>query len=59
MKVETAPSCVMFNESLYEYGLLLEHEVSYSLLNNLYDISPNQLDTVMKKNVFPTLRVLN
>lgn len=59
MKVETTPSCVMFNESLYEYGLLLEHEVSYSLLNNLYDISHNQLDTVMKKNVFPTLKVLN
>ncbi|MBM6613461.1 DsbA family protein [Desemzia sp. RIT804] len=59
MNIETTPSCVMFNDSMYEYGLLLENKVSYSLLNNLYSIAPNQLDTVIEKNVFPSLRVLN
>lgn len=59
MNVETTPSCVMFNDSMYEHGLLLENKVSSSLLNNLHDIAPHQLDTVIEKNVFPTLRVLN
>lgn len=59
MNVETTPSCVMFNDSMFEHGLLLENKVSYSLLDNLYSIAPNQLDTVIEKNVFPTLRVLN
>lgn len=59
MNVETTPSCVMFNDSMYEYGLLLENKVTYSLLDSLYAIAPNQLDTVIEKNVFPTLRVLN
>lgn len=59
MKVTSVPTTVMYNENIYDYGLLLEEEVSFSLLNNLSTISPNHLDAVIENNTVPNLRVLN
>lgn len=59
MNVSAVPITVMYNENVYEYGLLLEEEVSFPLLNNLCTISPSHLDTVIENNTVPNLRVLN
>lgn len=59
MKVSSIPTTVMYNENVRDHGLLLEEEVSFSLLNNLSTISPQHLDTVIENNIVPNLRVLN
>lgn len=59
MNVASVPSTVMYNENVYDYGLLLEEEISYSLLNNLCTLAPSHLDTVIENNTVPNLRVLN
>ena len=58
MQVCSSPSCVIYNELLSEFGILIEKPTSTEFLTNLF-LNKHGIDAHLDSKVSPALRVLN